>query len=125
MLSTRSRCRLLGCCAITGCTALEVLEAAHIVPYRGDHTHRVDNGLLLRVDLHTLFDCQLLWITHEHTVELAPSLLATHYASLAGRSINLPDDRRCHPNPVHLAEHAARCHARWHESPAGVTPPAE
>lgn len=101
-----------GGCAITGCTALEVLEAAHIVPYRGEHTHRVDNGLLLRADLHTLFDCQLLWITSEHTVELAPSLMATDYAVFAGQPINLPDDRRSHPNPAHLAEHAQRCRAR-------------
>src|SRR5690606_35764594 len=41
-------------CAISGCNAIAVLEAAHILPYRGEHTHRVDNGLLLRSDLHTL-----------------------------------------------------------------------
>ncbi len=60
----------------------EVLEAALVLPYRREHTHRVDNGLLLRADFHTLFDCQLLWIILEHTVALAPSLLATDYAEL-------------------------------------------
>lgn len=35
-------------CAISECNALEVLEAAHIQPYRGEHTNRMDNGLLLR-----------------------------------------------------------------------------
>src|SRR5690606_9685478 len=39
-------------CALTGYKAVAVLEAAHIVPYRGEHTHRVDNGLLLRADIH-------------------------------------------------------------------------
>ncbi|PZR80025.1 MAG: HNH endonuclease [Stutzerimonas stutzeri] len=110
------RARLLdayeGKCAITGCSALEVLEAAHVLPYRGDHTNRVDNGLLLRADLHTLFDCQLLWITEENTVALAPALLATDYASLQGQALRLPASRANHPNPAHLAEHARACHAR-------------
>lgn len=99
-------------CAITGCKAVEVLEAAHVLPYRGEHTHRVDNGLLLRADLHTLFDCQLLWITPEHTVALVPALLATDYSDLEGKPLNLPASKADHPNPAHLAEHAQRCQAR-------------
>lgn len=102
-----------GCCAITGCRATEVLEAAHILPYRGDHTHRVDNGLLLRADLHTLFDCMMLWITPDLTVELSPSLMHTDYAALSGQWINLPDEKHQHPNKKHLADHANRCKARW------------
>src|ERR1700722_13605652 len=43
-------------CAISGCGALEVLEAAHICPYQGSATNHVTNGLLLRADIHTLFD---------------------------------------------------------------------
>jgi len=104
-----------GRCAITGCAAVEVLEAAHVLPYRGEHTHRVDNGLLLRADIHTLFDCQLLWITPEHTVALAPMLLATDYAELAGKPLNLPRSKTDYPNPAHLAEHAQRCRARIRE----------
>ena len=99
-------------CAISGCTAVEVLEAAHVLPYKGDHTHRVDNGLLLRADLHTLFDCQLLWITPEHTVSLAPALLATDYAALQGQPLTLPTASADRPNPAHLAEHEKRCEAR-------------
>ncbi len=99
-------------CAITGCSALEVLEAAHVLPYRGEHTNRMDNGLLLRADLHTLFDCQLLWITAENTVALAPALLATDYASLQGRPLRLPVSKGDHPNPAHLAEHATACKTR-------------
>lgn len=110
------RARLLdaynGRCAITGCSAVEVLEAAHVLPYRGEHTHRVDNGLLLRADLHTLFDCHLLWITDEHTVALAPALLATDYAGLEGQAVRLPESPVDRPNPAHLAEHAIRCKAR-------------
>lgn len=114
------RARLLdaygGRCAITGCTAVEVLEAAHVLPYRGEHTHRLDNGLLLRADLHTLFDCQLLWITPEHTVALAPAVLATDYALLQGKPLILPASKADHPNPAHLAEHAARCQMRMRDT---------
>lgn len=96
-------------CAITGCSAPEVLEVAHVLPYKGQHTHRVDNGLLLRADLHTLFDCHLLWITPEHTVALAPSLLGTDYAALLGKPLTLPAAIADRPNPAHLAEHAKAC----------------
>lgn len=98
-----------GRCAITGCSASEVLEAAHVLPYKGDHTNRVDNGLLLRADLHTLFDCQQLWITVENTVALAPALLTTDYASLQGQPLRLPASAANHPNPGHLAAHARAC----------------
>ena len=43
-----------GRCAITGCEVPDVLEAAHIFPYRGEDTNKVVNGLLLRADVHTL-----------------------------------------------------------------------
>lgn len=90
-------------CAISGCTAVAVLEAAHIVPYRGEHTHRVDNGLLLRSDLHTLFDLGLLWVTQDHAVGIAPSLMGTEYEQMEGRALHLPKSRENWPNPIHLA----------------------
>ncbi len=43
-------------CAVTGEKTLPVLEAAHIKPYSEEGPHHVSNGLLLRSDLHTLFD---------------------------------------------------------------------
>jgi hypothetical protein len=49
-----------GCCAITGCPVTALLEAAHITPYLGPDTNSITNGLLLRADLHTLWDLGLL-----------------------------------------------------------------
>jgi putative restriction endonuclease len=43
-------------CAITGDKIVPVLQAAHIRPITNDGDNRVDNGLLLRSDVHTLFD---------------------------------------------------------------------
>ncbi len=45
-----------GRCAVTNCDIEDVLEAAHISPYNGPSTDQVYNGLLLRTDIHTLFD---------------------------------------------------------------------
>lgn len=46
-------------CAVTGCAIGELLEAAHILPYHGKLSNHVQNGLLLRADIHALFDRQL------------------------------------------------------------------
>jgi putative restriction endonuclease len=43
-------------CAVTGEKALPVLDAAHIRPVTEGGQHRLDNGLLLRTDVHRLFD---------------------------------------------------------------------
>lgn len=101
-----------GRCAITGCSAMEVLEAAHVMAYKGEHTNRLDNGLLLRADLHTLFDCGLLFITPAHTVAVSATLLNTEYAELAGRPLALPASADQRPNLANLAEHAKACMAR-------------
>ena len=41
---------------------MDIVEAAHIWPYRGRDDNHPDNGLLLRADLHTLFDLDLMGI---------------------------------------------------------------
>lgn len=80
-----------GRCAITGCDVKDVLEAAHIVPYLGPMTNRTDNGLLLRADIHTLFDCGLISIDAQtRSVVVADRLLATDYASLNGKALRAP-----------------------------------
>ncbi|MDJ0391079.1 HNH endonuclease [Roseomonas sp. E05] len=82
-----------GRCAITGCAVEDVLEAAHITPYLGAHTNYVWNGLLLRTDLHTLFDCGLLSIEPKRrTVVVADALRASSYGKLAGKLLRIPKD---------------------------------
>ncbi|VVE40947.1 Endonuclease NucS [Pandoraea communis] len=92
-------------CAVTGCPVVEILEAAHIRPYRGDYTHRVDNGLLLRADIHTLFDKGMIWIDDQHTVQIDERLTGSDYANLQGRKLHMPENSAEHPHPDHLAEH--------------------
>lgn len=94
-----------GRCAVTGCGLAEVLEAAHIVPYRGEHTQRVDNGLLLRADIHTLFDLGRLWIDENLKVRLSPTLLQSDYATLEGTALLMPASTEDRPHPDHLLSH--------------------
>lgn len=59
-------------CAITGENTLEVLEAAHIVPFSSEGSHEVNNGLLLRADFHRLYDVGLVSVTPEYRVKVSP-----------------------------------------------------
>lgn len=64
-----------GKCAISGNDVEQALEAAHIIPYRGLETNTTSNGLLLRADLHTLFDLNLITIDPQTMkVLIAPKL---------------------------------------------------
>lgn len=92
-------------CAITGCGVVEILEAAHIRPYRGEHTHRMDNGLLLRADLHTLFDKGMVYINAEGFVQIDNRLTDSEYAPLHGLKLRLPTDPAHQPHSDHLAHH--------------------
>lgn len=95
-----------GRCAISGCNVVEVLEAAHISPYRGPETNHVTNGLLLRADLHTLFDLGLLGIDPETTtVVLAERLEQSAYAKFQGRTMAYPTEDRRRPSRASLPAH--------------------
>lgn len=77
-----------GECCITGCRVDALLEAAHIIPYRGDQSDDPTNGLLLRVDLHRLFDAHLVSIHPATlTVEVATSLDDDGYQALHGKRL--------------------------------------
>ena len=58
-------------CSITGEKTLPVLEAAHIKPYARSGPHFISNGLLLRSDLHKLFDSGYITITKGYKIEVS------------------------------------------------------
>jgi hypothetical protein len=81
----------LGRCAVTGCNALQVLEAAHLRPYRGPSSNLVTNGLLLRADIHSLLDQQLLAPEPDsRTIQISKQLIGTPYEELSGRPLADP-----------------------------------
>lgn len=90
------RCR----CAITGCKVTGVLEAAHVKPYHISKENHPKNGILLRADLHTLFDLNLI-VIHPQTkkIEVKEPLQDSGYQILDGiilrayeKEIYSPDD---------------------------------
>ena len=97
-------------CAITQEHSLPVLEAAHIKPFADGGAHEVSNGLLLRSDLHRLFDRGYLTVTPEHRLEVS-GLLRDHfkngksYYPLHGSAIVLPRSQTHRPSVDAL---------RWH-----------
>jgi 5-methylcytosine-specific restriction protein A len=81
-------------CLVTCCEVLAVLEAAHIKPYRGENDNHPENGLLLRSDIHTLFDLDLMAVEPNGLhVELHPSI-EKEYGHLSGKVLACRNDRR-------------------------------
>jgi putative restriction endonuclease len=99
-----------GACAVTGEHSLPVLDVAHIRGYADGGPHDVRNGLLLRTDIHRLFDRGYVTVTPEHRFEVSRRLREefengkTYYA-LEGHVIQLPNRAGDRPDPALL---------RWH-----------
>jgi putative restriction endonuclease len=100
-------------CAITGEKTLPVLQAAHIKPYAQDGPHLVSNGLLLRADLHKLFDDGYVTVTDQLHVEVSRRIKeefsnGREYYALHGRPLAaLPDGLNERPSSEFL---------RWHNT---------
>jgi predicted restriction endonuclease len=71
-----------------------------------DHTNDISNGLLLRADIHTLFDCGELGIDTENMkVVMSSRLAGSSYKYLAGKPIRLPHSEADHPSISALDKH--------------------
>src|SRR6185437_3954863 len=98
-------------CAVTGEKTLPVLEAAHIKPYAFRGPHSVKNGILLRSDLHKLFDLGYLTVTPALRVEVSPRLKAEwengreYYAYHGRELVCRPADAVNLPNKEFLQWH--------------------
>ncbi|QSJ15406.1 HNH endonuclease [Nostoc sp. UHCC 0702] len=101
-----------GKCAITNFDAEEALEAAHIIPYIETENNHPSNGLLLRADLHTLFDLNLIAINPETLkVNISPELQKTEYQGIKGSKLRIPDKEDYHPNKKFLKQRFEQC--KW------------
>lgn len=98
-------------CAVTDGKVLPVLEAAHIRPFAQGGEHDIANGLLLRSDVHALFDLGYLTITPDLVVRASRRLKddfdnGNDYRRLDGREIHVPPARRLQPDRRLLEWHA-------------------
>lgn len=81
-------------CAISGEKALPVLQAAHIKPYNENGPNSVDNGILLRSDLHILFDRGYITVTPNYKIEVSRKIKeefdnGKHYYSYNGNKLSV------------------------------------
>jgi putative restriction endonuclease len=93
-------------CAITDIDVPQVLQAAHIDPYRGRKSQIASNGILLRADLHLLYDSDLISIEPgTHRVCTSARLRQTPYARFSRAEIREPEDTRLRPDDELLELH--------------------
>jgi putative restriction endonuclease len=84
-------------CAITNEKTLPALEAAHIREYHDVQEHAINNGILLRADIHKLFDSGYVTVTPEYQFEVSRRIKeefenGRDYYALHGSRIRLPND---------------------------------
>lgn len=98
-------------CAITGEKTLPVLDAAHIKPYGQHGPHQVSNGLLLRQDIHTLFDRGYMTVNDKLRIEVSRRIKEDYgngreYYALHGKPLAVV--------PASMQDHPSREYLRWH-----------
>lgn len=98
-------------CSITGEKTLPVLDAAHIKPYTDEGPHSIQNGLLLRTDLHTLFDKGYITVDEKYYVDVSKRLYEDYgngkiYYAYHGKKVqNMPDNTIEFPANEYLLWH--------------------
>lgn len=100
-------------CAFTGPQPPGALQAAHLYLYSKNPRHDPHGGLLLRCDLHALFDRWLITIDPDNwTIQLAPQLVGyPDLAKLNGQPVLLAADLR--PREIYVRDHADAARASW------------
>lgn len=98
-------------CSITGEKVLPVLEAAHIRSLAQDGPNRVQNGLLLRSDLHTLFDRGYMTVGSDLRLEVSRRLHedfdnGRDYYALHGNPLRMPPRSDFRPAHEFLSWHS-------------------
>lgn len=99
-----------GACAVTGEHSIPVLEAAHIMPFNSGGQHRVENGLLLRSDLHRLYDRGYVTVTPDYVFRVGDRLRdefhnGRSYYGLNGSHISVPKPEFWRPDRELLEWH--------------------
>jgi hypothetical protein len=110
-----------GRCAVTGCPVVPLLEAAHITPYLGPDTNAITNGILLRADIHTLWDLGLLAVDpNTGEVWLSPEVDDPTYQMLAGQPLKHPLHPAQRPAVSALQQQWDLVHKKHDEATVGI-----
>lgn len=97
-------------CAVTGEHSLPALEAAHIRSFSTGGPHEVSNGILMRADLHRLFDRGYITVTPGLQLRVSRRLRqefdnGRSYYPFDGQFVRPPANVEEQPNPEHLEWH--------------------
>jgi putative restriction endonuclease len=97
-------------CAVTQERTLPALDAAHIRPYGDGGIHEARNGLLLRRDLHSLFDAGYVTVTPDLRFEVSRRIKeefqnGRHYYAMHGQPVRPPKETWQQPDPAALSWH--------------------
>jgi len=97
-------------CAVTGEHSLPAIEAAHIRSYAHDGPNEIRNGLLLRADLHRLFDTGYVTVTPDLLLEVSSRLREDYkngrsYYPLQGVRLGVPPTEAHQPEKQFLEWH--------------------
>ena len=102
---------IYGQCLITGCTYTPILEAAHIFPYSLGGGFEPENGLLLRSDIHTLFDLGLISVyisNNQYKIIINELLIGTDYICYSNEPLSFPPGVTFRPDEESLEHHRLR-----------------
>jgi putative restriction endonuclease len=100
-------------CAITGERTEPALEASHIRPYNESGPNRVNNGLLLRADLHQIFDAGLITVTPDYRICVSKRI-KEQYDN--GREYYQFNEKPLAILPTNLMDRPAPTNIEWHNS---------
>lgn len=97
-------------CALTDGKVLPALDAAHIVPYAEGGSHSKTNGILLRKDIHSVFDAGYATLDSDYRFVVSQKVRevfnnGSEYLRLHGTRLRLPGNPFDHPDKAAL---------RWH-----------
>jgi len=98
-------------CAITGERTLPVLEAAHIKPFSKEGPNNVKNGLLLRSDVHKLFDLGFVTVTPDLHIEVSKRI-KEEYEN--GREYYAYHGNELKVTPDYQQERPSQNYLQWH-----------
>jgi putative restriction endonuclease len=99
-------------CAVTGEKTLPILDAAHIRPFGEGGEHEISNGLLLRTDIHRLFDLGYVTVSNDGQFEVGRRLKddfenGRHYYTMQGQPLLMPPKLEQRPGREFLEWHQA------------------
>ncbi|MBR0852151.1 HNH endonuclease [Bradyrhizobium diazoefficiens] len=96
-------------CAVTGCTTPAALQAAHIRTLDGSDANSPTNGILLRADLHLMFDAHLITLSEDGSrLEVCNSLNDPSYDFLRVGTVSLPTQQDQRPSAENIRHHRER-----------------